>query len=263
MSGADGGLHVEVYGSGPAVVLLHGSPSSPDDFAPLVDKLARRRKVLVPHLPGYGRSASVPQPYSLDEVITGVEERLLRDGVSRAAFLAFSGGAYKAVAIALRGRITVPRMILFAPVIGLDAATAQGYRDLVTAARAGAYDPRPSWLERMASPGFSARDPEGAARVLAWLDAAPRAVIYDELVAVADAPDLRPRLAELGCPILVCAGQNDQAVPARSSEQIAGLAKRGTFRSLAGAGHAVLIERPPEAFGLVETFLGEQDRDGV
>ena len=61
----------------------------------------------------------------------------------------------------------VPRMVLFAPVIGFDADVAQGYRDLAAAARVGAFDPRPSWLERMASPGFSARDPEGAARVLA------------------------------------------------------------------------------------------------
>jgi hypothetical protein len=40
MSGADGGVHVDVCGSGPAVVLLHGTPSSPDDFAPLIGRLA-------------------------------------------------------------------------------------------------------------------------------------------------------------------------------------------------------------------------------
>jgi 3-oxoadipate enol-lactonase len=263
MSGAEGELHVDLYGSGPAVVLLHGVPSSPDDFAILVDKLARHRKVLIPHLPGYGRTGSVSAPCSLEQVITGVDAWLVKDGVSRAAFVAFSGGAYKAVAIALRGRIAALRMVLFAPVLGLDANTAQGYRGLAAAARTGAFDPRPSWLERMAGPGFAARDPAGAARVLAWLDAAPRAVIYDELVAMADAPDLRPRLRELDCPILVCAGQDDQAVPAASSEEIARLAKRGTFRGLAGAGHAVLLERPPEALRVVEDFLGDPDLDGI
>jgi pimeloyl-ACP methyl ester carboxylesterase len=262
MSGADRGLHVDVSGSGPAVVLLHGSPSSPDDFAPLVDRLARRRKVLVPHLPGYGRTAWAPVPYSLEQVVSCVEERLLRDGVSRAAFVAFSGGAYKAAAIALRGRIAVLRMVLFAPVLGLDADTAQGYRDLAAAARAGAFDPRSSWLERMASPGFPARDPVGAARVLAWLDAAPRAVIYDELAAMADAPDLRPRLREIDAPVLVCAGDGDNAVPAVSSEEIARLSKRGTFRSVAGAGHAVLIERQQEALDIVVDFLGDPEIDG-
>jgi pimeloyl-ACP methyl ester carboxylesterase len=263
MSGADGGLHVDVYGSGPAVVLLHGTPSSPDDFAPLIGRLAGRRKILVPHLPGYGRTRSVPHPYELERVIADLEDRLAREGVFRAALVAFSGGAYKALWLALRGRIAVPRMVLVAPVIGFDADVAQGYRDLAAAARVGAFDPRPSWLERMASPGFFARDPEGAARVLAWLDAAPRAVIYDELVALADAPDLRPRLAELECPILVCAGQDDQAVPIASSEEVARLAKHGTFRGLAGAGHAILIERPPEALRLVEDFLGDSDLDGV
>lgn len=138
MSGADGGLHVDVYGSGPAVVLLHGTPSSPDDFALLIGRLAGRRKILVPHLPGYGRTRSVPHPYELEGVIAGLEGRFASEGVSRAAFVAFSGGAYKALLLALRGRIAVPRMVLFAPVIGFDADVAQGYRDLAAAARVGA-----------------------------------------------------------------------------------------------------------------------------
>jgi pimeloyl-ACP methyl ester carboxylesterase len=198
----------------------------------------------------------------LEKVIRDVEERLLGEGGSRAAFVAFSGGGYKAVAIALRGRIAASRMVLFAPVLGLDPEIAQGYRGLAAAARAGAFDPRPSWLERMASPGFPARDPEGAARVLAWLDAAPRAVIYDELVAMADAPDLRPRLREIDAPILVCAGEADNAVPAASSAELARLARRGTFVAFAAAGHALLIERPQEALRAVEGFLGNPELDG-
>jgi pimeloyl-ACP methyl ester carboxylesterase len=255
MSVADGGLHVDSYGSGPAVVLLHGAPSSPDDFAPLADRLARHRKVLIPHLPGYGRSAAIPGPYSLKRVIADVEHRLVADGVALAAFVAFSGGAYKAVSIALRGRITVSRMVLFAPMIGLDADAAQNYRDVAAAVRTGAFDARPSWLERMAGPGFATRDPAGAARVLAWLDAVPLSVVCDELVAAADAPDLRPRLSELAFPILVCAGDGDNAVPVARSEEIARRARRGTFECFTATGHAVLIERPQQAIQTVDEFL--------
>jgi 3-oxoadipate enol-lactonase len=250
-------LHVESYGSGPAVVLLHGVPSSPGDFAPLADRLARRHRVLVPHLPGYGRSASVPQPYSLERVVIEVEDILAKEGVSQAAFVAFSGGAYKAVAIALRGKIMVSRMVLIAPVLGLDTGAAQSYRDVAEAARMGAFDPRPSWLERMASVEFAARDPSGAARVLAWLDAVARAVLCDELVALADAPDLRPRLPDLDCPILVCAGENDNAVPVSWSEETAQRAARGRFERFAAAGHAVLIERPQEAIRAIHDFLAQ------
>ena len=49
-------LHVALRGSGSAVVLLHGTPSSPEDFEPLVAALAESHRVLVPHFPGYGQT---------------------------------------------------------------------------------------------------------------------------------------------------------------------------------------------------------------
>src|SRR5260221_607958 len=48
----DAALFADVHGDGPTVVLLHGVPSSPADFGVLVDALAKRHRVLVPHAPG-------------------------------------------------------------------------------------------------------------------------------------------------------------------------------------------------------------------
>jgi pimeloyl-ACP methyl ester carboxylesterase len=175
--------------------------------------------------------------------------------VTQAHFVAFSGGAHKAVAVALGCRVAVSRLVLFAPVVGLDPEAAQGYRTLAAAARAGAFDPRPSWLDRMASPAFAARDPRGAARVLAWLDAAPLSVICDELDALADAPDLRPRLHEISCPALVFTGTADRAVPTPSVEAIAHALPQGRLERIEGAGHALLLEVPEKVTELVRDFL--------
>jgi pimeloyl-ACP methyl ester carboxylesterase len=253
-------VYLEERGAGPAVVLFHGTPSSVDDFGPLAAVLARCHRVLVPHMHGYGRTASGRRPYSLEKAIAEIETRLLDDGVRQAAFVAFSGGAYKAAAIALRGRIAVSRMVLFAPVLGLDAEVAQGQKAMVEAVRNGTYDPRGSWLQRMAGPGFEARDPAGAARVRGWLDAVSTSLICEELVAIADAPDLRPRLVELQGRVLICTGDADQAVPPAASEALARTAAHGEFRSVAGAGHALLIERPDEVIQMVHGFLADSQR---
>jgi hypothetical protein len=61
--------------------------------------------------------------------------------------------------MALRCRVKVERLALLAPVIGLDPPVAQAYRDMIAAVRVGAFDPRPTSLDRMASPGFAERDP--------------------------------------------------------------------------------------------------------
>jgi 3-oxoadipate enol-lactonase len=250
-------LFMEDRGAGPAVVLLHGTPSLPDDFQLLVNVLARRHRVLVPHLPGYGKTPPDAAPCPLDRLVTRLEERIAHSGVSKAAVVGFSGGAYKAVALALGRRVNVRRLALLAPVIGLDLPVAHAYREMVAAVRAGAFDPRPTWLDRMASPGFAERDPAGAERILSWLDAVPLAVLCDELAALADAPDLRPRVAELACPLLVVAGTADNAVPMGWSKAVAESYSRSVFVPIDGAGHALLIEAPDRTAGLLVDFLDE------
>ena len=237
------------------MVLLHGTPSAPDDFEPLAAALAANHRVLVPHFPGYGRTPPDVEPSSLSALVARLEGELLEMNVAQADVVAFSGGAYKAGALALRGRVAVSRLVLFAPSVGLDPETAQGYRSLAAAARVGAFDPRPSWLERMASPEFVARDPRGAARVLAWLNAVPLSVLCDELEAIADAPDLRPRLAEISCPVLLCTGTADRAVPTASVEALARALPHGKLERFEGAGHALLLESPREVVELVRDFL--------
>lgn len=248
-------LFIDDNGSGRAVVLLHGTPSSPEDFRPLVDTLARNHRVLVPHLPGYGRTPPHPGSYSLPAVIARLEDAITRSGVSEAAFVGFSGGAYKAVAMALGGRLTVTGLLLMSPVLGLDAPVAQAYREMANAARARAFDPRPTWLDRMASPGLATRNGAVADRILSWLDAAPLSVLCDELVALANAPDLRPRVRELACPLLVCSGADDTAVPPSWSRAVAESLTRGRFHSVEGAGHALFVEAPRETLRVIAEFL--------
>jgi 3-oxoadipate enol-lactonase len=251
-------LFMEDCGAGPAVVLLHGTPSNPNDFQPLVKVLVRHHRVLVPHLPGYGKTPPDAIPGSLDRVVVRLEDCLTRSGISDAAVVGFSGGAYKAIALALRGRVSVRGLALLAPVLGLDPPIAQGYREMVARVRAGAFNPRPTWLDRMASPGLAERDPAGAERILSWLDAVPLSVLCDELDAVADATDLRARVAELACPLLVVAGTADHAVSLDESKSVAASYSRSVFVPIEGAGHALLVEAPDLLIGVLADFLGKR-----
>ncbi len=250
-------LFVDDFGSGSAVVLFHGMPTSPDDLLPLVDALKARRRVIIPHMPGYGRTPPDGEGTSLERDVARVEDHIARLGFASVDAVAFSGGAYRALALALRRRVPVGRLVLLAPVVGFDPREAQANRDLIAAVRAGLFDPRPTWLERMTSPGFAARNPPGAARVLSWLDAAPMSVLCDELAAVAEATDLRPRIGELACPLFVCVGSDDRAVPVASCAAIAAASHNATFRVIDGAGHALLAEAPDSVVAGIVAFLEE------
>lgn len=250
-------LFVDDFGSGAAVVLFHGTPTSPDDLLPLVDALRARHRVLVPHMPGYGRTPPDGDGTSLERDVARVEDHIAHLGIASVDAVAFSGGAYRALAMALRRRVAVARLSLLAPVVGFDPHEAQATRDMVAAVRSGLFDPRPTWLDRMASAGFGARNPLGAARVLSWLDAAPMSVLCNELAAIADAPDLRPRIGELACPLFVCVGSDDRAVPVASCAAIAAASHNATFRVIDGAGHALLAEAPDSVVAGIVAFLEE------
>ena len=91
--------------------------------------------------------------------------------------------------------------------------------------------------------------------MLAWLDAAPQAVMCDELEALADAPDLRARLGGVRCPALVCAGSRDAAIPIASAEDTARRLPNAVFERFEGVGHAIFIEDPERAARVVGAFL--------
>jgi len=52
-------------GDGPPLLVVHGFPTSSIDFAPVVDRLAAGRRVVLVDLPGYGLSDKPDRAYSL------------------------------------------------------------------------------------------------------------------------------------------------------------------------------------------------------
>lgn len=71
-------IHYETTGSGPVLVLLHGLGSSGRDWEYQVGPLADEYQLIIPDLPGHGRSGKPPGPYSIsrlaDDIAALVEE---------------------------------------------------------------------------------------------------------------------------------------------------------------------------------------------
>jgi pimeloyl-ACP methyl ester carboxylesterase len=77
---------------GPVVVLLHGSPGSKHDFATVVPELARRYRVIVPDLPGFGDSEHEVPDYSFRAHARYVLELLDSLGIEDVHVVGFSMG---------------------------------------------------------------------------------------------------------------------------------------------------------------------------
>src|SRR3954469_22709701 len=125
-------MFVREVGSGPVVVLLHGTPSPAEDYLPLADALARRYRVLIPDLPGYGKSPD-PIDASMERVGDAIAAMLReRDAARVHALVGYSTGAYRAFDLVTRAGIEAAVIVSLAGV-GCFDRPAREARDMLSA----------------------------------------------------------------------------------------------------------------------------------
>ncbi len=88
------------YGSGPAIMLLHGFPASGSLWGEVVFHLARALTVLVPDIPGSGDSRLDGEAVSIESLATIVPAVLDDAGFDRCVLAGHSMGGYIALAAA-------------------------------------------------------------------------------------------------------------------------------------------------------------------
>ncbi len=107
--------HVQVAGSGPALLLLHGTGSSAHSWADVVGALAREARVIVPDLPGHGYTTGAGKlsltavAQALDALITAL------DGPRIAVVAGHSAGAVVALRWALLAQAPPSALVGFNP----------------------------------------------------------------------------------------------------------------------------------------------------
>ena len=112
-------IFVAEAGAGPAVVMLHGGgpgASGVSNYSRNIDTLAQRLRVIVPDMPGYGRSTkdvdqSDPFGY-LADMIRGLLDEL---GVETAHLIGNSYGGAAALRLALDSPHRVGKLVLMGP----------------------------------------------------------------------------------------------------------------------------------------------------
>jgi len=245
---AAGGLRLHVRSGGRLdgaaagrlpLVMIHGLGVSGRTLLPLARRLAEERGVLVPDLPGFGRSPAPrpPLPRALDVagLAAAVEAAMEAVGLARAAVLGHSLGGQVAVELADRFRERVARLVLVAPTVDRAARTAG--REVL----------------RLLADSY--REPPALVALAAWdyLAAGPRRIAATLRFALADAIELK--LPWIEAPALVVRGGRDPIVSRRWAEEVARRLPAGELATLPRAAHALPWSSPGELARLVASFL--------
>src|SRR5919106_1749016 len=127
-----------VGGEGPPLVLVHGFSGSATNFTLLAPLLARHRRVLIPDLPGHGRSEPLPAAPSLNGYADRVRHLAALEGILPAPVVGHSLGGSVALRTALRWPADISGLVLAASAgIGSGTRRAQVWLAVIGRTRPG------------------------------------------------------------------------------------------------------------------------------
>ncbi|MBI1265660.1 MAG: alpha/beta fold hydrolase [Alphaproteobacteria bacterium] len=250
--------HVQRFGSGPALLLIHGAGASTHSFEHLARALASEFTIVMADLPGHGFSGPMEAP-ELPLVAQALGALLARIGVAPAIAAGHSAGAAVALRMTLDGLIRPRALIGFAPALQPYGGAADGLASKM--ARLAMLNPLTPRLVAMRA------NDQSIARLMArtgsHLDASGVA-LYRQLLRqpghIAGTLrlmahwKLRPLLADLcrvTASVTVVLGENDRATPAQDAWAAARRIPGCQAIRLPGLGHLAHEEDPVRAAGII------------
>lgn len=257
---------MEQAGAGFPVVLLHDAGAAIDHLRPLAERLAKRWRTLLVHLPGYGRTPAL-RPYDMSAAHTCVENALHELRTGEAHFIGHGFGAYRAFAIACRGHVRVRSIYGLSPFADLTVPEAASLQQYAAMLRQG-IDPEPILLEVMLGAKARSRD-DLVDDVRSWSRAIDATLLADELDAIAKAPDLTTRIATLGSrgasphsglPILLRVGTHDTSTPVARARRIATVVKHAVLEEVHEVSHVIAREDLDGTAASLERHLDAVER---
>jgi pimeloyl-ACP methyl ester carboxylesterase len=230
-------------GRGDPIVFLHAFPLDGTMWDAERADLAKRHRVIVPDLRGFGRSGALTAPTSLDDHAQDVVAILDKLGIARAAIVGLSMGGYIAFALARRYAARISRLVLADTRAAADTPEGRRARDenIALVAREGV----PPLVERLL-PKLLAKTaaPDVVTRVRSVGGRQTPAGVMAALAALRDRADSTPILATIDAPSLVIVGDLDEISPLAEARTFAGALPKGELEVIPGAGHLSNLESP-------------------
>jgi pimeloyl-ACP methyl ester carboxylesterase len=243
-------------GAGPALCLLHGIGSQSGSWAPQLEALAARYRVIAWDAPGYGRSDALPAaaPAAADYAATlaAFWDAL---GLRTAVLVASSLGALIAGAFAARSPARVAGLVLLNPAGGHGRADPAARQAKLAARLDRLTALGPEGMARDLAPGMLSPSASDEARALAaWATARLRPEGYAQAARMLAGGSLADDAARYDGPVLVVAASADTITPPAGCEAIAAAFPHGAFRLLQGPGHLSYLDAPDTVNALVAAF---------
>jgi len=228
-------------GPGPPLVLLNSLGTDRTMWDEVLPALTASRPVVRFDARGHGASEVPPGPYTLERLVDDVHDVARALHLDAVDLCGCSLGGLVALGAVVRRASWVRRVVVSNSAAHFGTAEAWEQRARTVEA-SGMTTIADTVLQRFLSPAFRDTEVARADELRQRLVDTPVAGYAASCRALAQA-DLRPGLASVAAPVLVVAGQDDVAVPAAVSLEVAEAVQDGSAVLLPG-GHLSSVEQP-------------------
>lgn len=265
--------HVQIFGEGPVLVLLHGTGAATHSWRGLIPLLQPHFRILALDLPGHGFTQRPPQRlFTLPGMAAGVCELLKRLDMSPAMVTGHSAGAAVMLRMALDCRIEPKGLVSLNGALrpyGGDAA--RWLSPLAKALFLNPFMPRlfawqaggKSSVARLIRNTGSTIDEEGVAHYQTLVSNPDHVAGALGMMANWDLAPLARDMGMLDVPLLLIAGRNDKAIKSEDAFAVRDTAQKARVEILPGLGHLAHEEAPQVVADLMLAFARECGALGV
>lgn len=253
-------LAYDDYGSGPAVVLLHGFPLVRQMWQPQIRALTGAGyRVVTPDLRGFGESEAPNGPYAMSNYADDVIGLIDHLDIEQAVVGGMSMGGYVLFNLLERyaQRLTAAAFLVTRAAGDDEAGGAKRTKLAQSAHEEGAQPVAEAFSGVLFAPDTPRLRPELVAQVEGWMLATEVRGLTGGLLAMRDRKDYSEVLAAFTLPALVVGAEQDRAIPLEHSQALHERLPNSRLCVVPGAGHLANLEAP-EVFNrcLLEFLAG-------
>lgn len=236
-----------------ALLLLHAFPVDARMWAPQVDALGSRVRVVAPDHPGFGHAGPAPDVMTMELAAASAIRALDEAGAERAVVCGLSMGGYVALELWRRSPDRIAGFVFANTRSGADTEEGSANRRaLAERLRAEGKDffadGPPGLLSEHASD-----EVRGAVRQM--IADQPAEAIAAASLGMAERPDSGPDLPRIDVPTLVVTGTDDKLIPPAVTSEMADAIPGADLSVIERAGHLSNLERPVEFNDLLGRHL--------